>query len=476
VYDASTVVPTTGTPESGYYFRDEIVLAQKDGGGTGRIVLYGRVENPTGGGDVQMFYNNFLGAKQNKASVGTLQRGTWQHVAIVCDPANRQVTYYIDGVRDQTVTCNAFEACTGGFRIGAHKSGTQSFWTGQIDELYLFKGMLSGDEIRALRDNTYFDIYGNPELPEPENDLAFYYPFDNNFNDMSDNNYPLTPSANVPVFSEGRYGAALSLDGNAQYLDLDATGIISTSTAKFTVCAWVLDEDTNPPTQPSDNYLFKDEVVLAQKDGDGAGRIILYGRLDNLGENGATRAYFQNILGNQFNAANDGSLVRGVWKHVAVACDATAQTVTFYIDGVKDKVVSTPLFEACTGGFRIGAHKSKTDAYWTGKIDELYLFRNILSDEDIVNVRDNTYFSGTRIPVNNLYGWNVIYDKEHKTLQIVSPFSAVESIAVYSAAGILLQKASKTGRLSVSGLSKGVYIVKVVGVKGNTLSRKIVID
>ncbi|MCF0195976.1 MAG: LamG domain-containing protein, partial [Bacteroidaceae bacterium] len=125
----------------------------------GRIVLYTRVENAGNGSPVRYFYNNFLGGKQNPANVGSFQRGTWQHVAVVCNPVDRTVTYYVNGVRDCTVPANAFEACTGGFRIGGHKAN-KDYWKGRIDELYFFRGLLSADEIRAVRDNTYFSPTG----------------------------------------------------------------------------------------------------------------------------------------------------------------------------------------------------------------------------------------------------------------------------------------------------------------------------
>jgi len=379
VYDEASAVPASGS------FRDQIVIAQKDNAGTGRILLSGRVENNSG--TVRYIWENFFGAQHHLSSDNSFKRGVWQHIAIVCD--NNQITYYIDGVKDLTLSAT-IEACSGGFRIGAHKNGNESFWTGKIDELYLFKGLLSGKDICAVRDNTFLS-FQDDDPEELENDLAFYYPFDGSFNDSSINNYLLTPSASSPTFTTGKYGQALSLNGNAQYLDLNSTGIINTGSAQFTVCVWVKDEATGLPSQVQDDYLYRDEVILAQKDDNGTGRIILYGRLDNQGEAGATRYFFQNILGNRFNQATDGSLERNTWKHVAVCCDAIAQTVTFYIDGVKDAVVSALPFEACTGGFRIGGHKTGKD-YWQGEIDELYLFRNILSEKDILKVRNNTCF------------------------------------------------------------------------------------
>jgi arylsulfatase A-like enzyme len=123
---------TMPSPEN---FYEEVVLAQKDGSfdNAGRIALYYRQYADNGS------YNNFLAAQANMSTPGSFKRNEWQHVAVVCDPANWAVSYYIGGIKDTTVyTSGNFESCTGGFRIGAHKTGNKDFWHGKIDELYLF--------------------------------------------------------------------------------------------------------------------------------------------------------------------------------------------------------------------------------------------------------------------------------------------------------------------------------------------------
>ncbi|MBS7371388.1 MAG: LamG domain-containing protein, partial [Bacteroidaceae bacterium] len=116
--------------------------------------LYARAETPVGGGTPSFFYNSFLSGSQRRASAGSLQPGTWQHVAIVCDPVSQSITYFINGERDCTVSTGAFETCTGGFRIGGHKSG-KNYFKGYIDDAWFFKGLLSPEQIRQIRDNTF---------------------------------------------------------------------------------------------------------------------------------------------------------------------------------------------------------------------------------------------------------------------------------------------------------------------------------
>jgi arylsulfatase len=228
------------------------------------------------------------------------------------------------------------------------------------------------------------------DAPDTEVELAFYYPFNETTEDFCPNRYPLTPSAAGYSFGDGKYGKSLSLDGNAQYLDLNTNGIVDAGNTQHTVCAWIYDEETAIPSSGTqeNGYYFRDEILLAQKDGGGTGRIILYTRVENPAGGGEARFLFNNFLGAKQNPSSPGLFERGKWKHVAALCDPVNKNVTYYVDGKRDVTVSTNTFEACTGGFRIGGHKSGKD-YWHGKIDELYLFKGLLSKDDILKVKDD---------------------------------------------------------------------------------------
>ncbi|MCF0195977.1 MAG: arylsulfatase, partial [Bacteroidaceae bacterium] len=120
------------------------------------------------------------------------------------------------------------------------------------------------------------------DIPDTEKELLFYYPFDGSLTDSSSHNFQLTPSSAGFSYAEGRYGQALQLNGNAQYLDFNTTGTVNTQDTQYTVCAWVYDEQTAIPTSGTkeNGYFFRDEVLLAQKDNAGTGRIVLYTRVE----------------------------------------------------------------------------------------------------------------------------------------------------------------------------------------------------
>lgn len=308
------------------------------------------------------------------------------------------------------------------------------------------------------------------EMADTEKELLFYYPFDGDLTDKSPNNYPL--SSNGHSFAEGRFGQALSLNGNAQYLDFNTTGTVNTKDTQYTICAWVYDEETAVPTSGTaeNGNFFRDEILLAQKDHNGTGRILLYTRLETPQSGGDTRMFFNNFLGNRHNPASDGSFRRGVWQHVAVVCNPVDRNVTYYIDGERDLTVATNAFEACQGGFRIGGHKNNKD-YWHGKIDELCFFKGLLSAEEIRSIRDNTFFS-TGIDKTGAADLRVVFDNTTRTLR-AHDGSTLKSVALHSSTGQEIMSVRNKSHVSLGSLPKGVYIASVAGNTGENMSLKI---
>lgn len=308
------------------------------------------------------------------------------------------------------------------------------------------------------------------EMADTEKELLFYYPFDGDLTDKSPNNYPL--SSNGHSFAEGRFGQALSLNGNAQYLDFNTTGTVNTKDTQYTICAWVYDEETAVPTSGTaeNGNFFRDEILLAQKDHNGTGRILLYTRLETPQSGGDTRMFFNNFLGNRHNPASDGSFRRGVWQHVGVVCNPVDRNVTYYIDGERDLTVATNAFEACQGGFRIGGHKNNKD-YWHGKIDEIYFFKGLLSAEEIRSIRDNTFFS-TGIDKTGAADFRVVFDNTTRTLR-AHDGSTLKSVALHSSTGQEIMSVRNKSHVSLGSLPKGVYIASVAGNTGENMSLKI---
>ena len=241
------------------------------------------------------------------------------------------------------------------------------------------------------------------DISETKTELIFHYPFDDNTDDASPSKYMLTPSSNGITFGTGKHGQALHLNGNAQYLDLNTTGIFDTGTTQTTFCAWVYDENTAAPNASDqlDNDIYvRDEIILAQKDNAGTGRIYLYARAEAPVSGGTPSFFYNSFLSGSQHRANVGSLQPGTWQHVAIVCDPVSQSLTYFINGERDCTVSTGAFETCTGGFRIGGHKTGK-SYFKGYIDDAWFFKGLLTPEQIRQIRDNTFDPTPYYPGNN---------------------------------------------------------------------------
>lgn len=254
------------------------------------------------------------------------------------------------------------------------------------------------DKVREMKTlwNTWARSVGlnvPAEIKETKTELIFHYPFDGNLDDASPRNYVLTPSANGVTFGTGKLGNALHLNGNAQYVDLNTNGIFNTQTTQTTFCAWVYNENTAAPgagSQSENGVYIRDEIILAQKDNEGTGRIYLYARAEAPTGGGATDFFYNSFLGGSQHRATAGSSKPGTWQHVAIVCNPVDQSITYFVNGERDCTVSVGSFEACTGGFRIGGHKTGKD-YFKGYIDDAWFFKGVLSAEQIRQIYDNTF-------------------------------------------------------------------------------------
>lgn len=309
------------------------------------------------------------------------------------------------------------------------------------------------------------------DIPDTEKELVFHYSFDGNLTDSSGNDYPLTSAGHT--FTEGKIGQALYLNGSGQHVDFNTTGTVDTQNTQYTVCAWVYDDATEVPSSGANEagYFFRDEVILAQKDNNGTGRIILYTRVETPQAGGDTRYFYDNFLGGRQNPASVGSFRRGEWQHVAAVCNPADRSVTYYVNGKLDRTVATNKFEACTGGFRIGGHKAGKD-YWHGKIDELYMFRGLLSGDEIRSIMNDSYTDG--ITARNADNAGFVYDSAAQTVSTLSG-EKCRVMTLYTSSGQVVRSERHNSSLSLANLQRGVYLLKARSKAGSEVSMKLLL-
>lgn len=300
-------------------------------------------------------------------------------------------------------------------------------------------------------------------------ELVFYYGFNGNYDCESDHAITAEPYQ-APTFSEGKYGQALHLDkAQKQYVDLNGSeNLISPGTDDITACAWFKNE-TSPTTAKVE------EQILIQKDGanDAVGRVYVSVRYVN------NQSYFTNLICKVQNPSGADAFTSNDWHHVAMVYNKEAATVSWYVDGELNNTVQTGAdqqnykLEPCTGGFRIGHHKS-LEEYWNGDIDELYLFKGVLNEDDIKKVMNNTYFTSTGILNNQTKSMAITYDEGTQTVKANGEYD-IKSMAIFSTIGSKISSKEGTNEISVAGLSKGLYLIKAINSKGEEITGKVLV-
>ena len=126
---------------------DEIVMAQENGSSNaGRVFLMQNKNDVYSGyfANSQRYTKDSLKNHLNK----------WVHIAVIGNPVDSSIVYYINGAHDTTITCQKkFEACDGKIRIGSHKN-TKDFYNGKMDELVFYKKKLEEADITSVMNAT----------------------------------------------------------------------------------------------------------------------------------------------------------------------------------------------------------------------------------------------------------------------------------------------------------------------------------
>ena len=174
----------------------------------------------------------------------------------------------------------------------------------------------------------------------------------------------------------GRYGGALSFNGNNAYVGLGSLGTFYRDS--FTLEAWVQKQSGNK----------NDVAVVGTWNGNGP---MLW--VDHI----ATRYHL--TLGGSFSSYLDSGVnpTAGVWQHLAATFDGT--TARIYIDGTQ--VASRPVTSSVgtSDTWRIGAYAGVPAGFFDGVIDNVRIYDRALSTAEIqTDLNDPITVAGTSDP------------------------------------------------------------------------------
>ncbi len=178
----------------------------------------------------------------------------------------------------------------------------------------------------------------------------------------------------APVWSSGKFGGALQLDGST-YVNCGASQVFNVTDA-VTLAAWI---------QPDPAFAYPDWSGIIMRGGANIDTFALYynGPNKQLGfkTTGTTPNWFASV------ANSAASMFDREWHHVAATYDGARKIL--YLDGAPlASVAATGRIETSSGRLLLGAGRDLTPAthYAVGKLDDAVIYDNALTEAEIRRV------------------------------------------------------------------------------------------
>jgi hypothetical protein len=308
------------------------------------------------------------GIKDYQTTSATIVPGTWNHVAVVFD-ANNDTTFYHNGNLVGTIAGD-LPANISGSNFSIASNGSAERFGGLIDDVRLYDGVLTGDEVRAILGlpPVVVNPIGHWTLDETVNPSSGTLAMDASSSAFNGTYLPAGGVGGATVGVPGATvdtGTAASFNGTTDRISVGAPAQLRL-TSNFTVTAWI-----KPNATPQDAV----QRIFSQTPGGGYGfglngselRFTTYGRKDY-----------------ETSAADEVSIAPGVWTHVAVAFDGSFDA-SFYVNGELVEVVPGDFAAtASASGLFIGSTGAATNAEnFGGAIDDVRFYNQLLNRTQI---------------------------------------------------------------------------------------------
>jgi hypothetical protein len=280
------------------------------------------------------------------ASIAT---GVWTHVAVTVDSSN-DAEFFINGVSAGTVTHTSAGNPADGTVWHIGNDGWSGYFDGGIDEVRIYDGALSADEVSALSVYTVAHWGLNETSGTTASDSS-----DNGADAEYDGNYTLDTASRDSDF----FDTAVDFSGSGQAWKLGWPAL-NNLTANFTVAAWI-----KPDAVSGNQRVFSHN---------GGGKGWGFG----LDQNQLLFTKFG--VADYWSGAGAEKVVAGEWTHIAVTVDAN-DDIEFFINGRSIATVSAGAGNAADDTWYIAS--SGNGEYFDGVIDEVRVYHGVLPNSMI---------------------------------------------------------------------------------------------
>lgn len=374
-----------------------ISLWMKSGDTTANKVLIEKKTAGTFGTTTGWFVRNSLIGidSSNYKSViinANILDNNWHNIIAVFNKAEN-LTVYIDGLQDNTVTITGVGTVTNdvAMGIGARVVVSDLYFNGSIDEVRIYNRSLSSSEIAGLYNGAktyYLNMNTAPTLGiTDETKLVGYWKMDagtgsNSATAVDSGGQGNTGTVTGATFTnEGRFKEAYVFDGSNDYINIpNNEGLDFDTTENLSITAWI-----KPAFIPSATA----RVGIVSKRAIGTTNYWQF-TVDNTNK---LEMYLSNGI-TPFPAVNDIGTVsaNGNWYFISTTI-AKGETNGFklYIDGVqKDQNTVNANFNLSNNiNVTIGWEQSN-NKYFNGTIDEVRIYNRTLSSTEIGQLYNGT--------------------------------------------------------------------------------------
>lgn len=383
VFTFSAWIYPTGWGESDF---GRIIAKENNTTGLGFTLV-----NNAGQNSFRLYRERATTPAQATAANGTLSLNTWHHVVGMMDADQGIIRLYHNGEEvtyaDQTMGSGTYNDDSAANLNVGNRSSTDRSFQGMIDDVRLYKTLLSNEQVKTLYNQNSSAVagststgsdgitVGNAALQEycvpgdtstcdaPVGEWKLDENTGSTFNDTSGNGFNLT-TVNSPSWSQGKVGQAVQFNGSNQYAVYDDTTTNALDiTSSYTLSGWV------NFSQIGNDY----QTIIAK-----------------FATNGSTSAYYMSTNGGDTNRDNEIlcemsststtsfqlNPVLGTWYHTACVFDDAANTLTLYINGrqVAQTTGVTGSVTTGNGDLYIGGDPAGYGGYLNGRADNIRVY------------------------------------------------------------------------------------------------------
>src|SRR3989338_8196450 len=318
------------------------------------------ISTDNGGYDWSLLMETNWHVFTNAASWNTgvaVNLNTWQHIAVVFSATD--IVFYKNGVPTSMGAAPSYDASTNTVGIGK-SPGYPEYFPGLIDDVRIYNYARTADQIMVDYNAGAAAYLGGGTDPNEGNPPVGWWQMDegsgtNAYDRSGSNNNGTITGA---TWAAGKYGSALSFDGN----DIVTLPDSAIAFDDFTIEVWTKDNTSASGVRP----------IISFSDAGTPYRIVQIQRDDGSTIRFTPKYYNPGYTNYYYRTIPESS----EWYHLAMVVSGT--TATFYHNGVQSGSSQTGIYDASmtpvTGRIGRGSPSWYDGYYFNGNIDEARVY------------------------------------------------------------------------------------------------------